>query len=228
MKILIGTSRSGTTFYYHWFLNQYAYDMLPIHSKRDETFNAGHGQIRYGESFNPGHSWRLELGMDRLTPEVIKSETHRRLGLLKPNSIVGVVIDEQVDYLFWEYVKDKPVTLIERQDQFAQILSWGRAMQTNNWVDWADWGKQKVENLNFLYTRQWFDDITSQLEAYNSRKNNWFTYIEEILYYEDIKNYNSNGQLPIKQQTANVTNISELKFWYEEWKNKSDIYHEVG
>ena len=219
VKILVGTSRSGTTFYYYWFLNQYAYDALPIHSKCDGTFNPGHGQIRYGESFNPGHSWKLELGMDRLTPEVIKSETHRRLGLLTPNSIAAVVIDYQVDHLFWEYVKDKPVTLIERQDQFAQILSWGRARQTNNWVDWADWGKQKVENLNFLYTRQWFDEITCQLEEYDWRKNNWFTDIEEIVYYEDIKNYNSNGLLPIKQQTANVTNISELKFWYEEWKN---------
>ena len=51
-------------------------------------------------------------------------------------------------------------------------------------------------------------------------KNNYFTNIEQILYYEDIKNYKINGRLPIKQKTDyNITNIQEVQTWYKELKD---------
>ena len=204
MKILIGPSRSGTTFYYNWFLNEYAYDPLPIVQKQ-------------GETFTPGYDWRVELGIDNLTPNIIKKETQRRLQWIEQNSIVKVTISNQVDNLFWEYVKHKPVTLIERQNTLEQVISWGIAKKTNKW---AVWKEQEIESVDFVYPKSWFEEIAFELIKYNNMKTNWFTNIEQILYYEDIKNYKVNGRLPIKQKTNyNIKNIQEVESWCKELRD---------
>lgn len=204
MKILIGPSRSGTTFYYNWFLNEYAYDPLPIVQKQ-------------GETFTPGYDWRVELGIDNLTPNIIKKETQRRLQWIEENSIVKVTISNQVDDLFWEYVKHKPVTLIERQNTLEQVISWGIAKKTNKW---AVWKEQEIESVDFVYHRSWFEEIAFELIKYNDMKTTWFTNIEHILYYEDINNYKVNGRLPIKQKTNyNITNIQEVESWCKELRD---------
>jgi len=204
MKILIGPSRSGTTFYYNWFLNEYAYDPLPVVQKQ-------------GETFTPGYDWRVELGIANLTPDIIKKETQRRLKWLNQNSIVKVTMSAQVDDLFWKYVKDKSVTLIERNNIFEQVISWGVAKQTNKW---AVWNPQELETVEFNYPKSWFNEIADELVKYNDMKNNYFTNIEQILYYDDIKNYKVNGRLPIKQKTDyNITNIQEVKTWCKELRD---------
>lgn len=197
MKIIVGTPRSGTSFIAQWYANQHP----------DYTY---HMPRQLGEYFHPDF-------MDG-------DETAQRIETLTNKSIFKLHTGKEMSPLIWDFIEDKEVILVERQNKFEQFLSYGIGYLTNKWVSYIKEGNNGLSDPGY-YKKEWFDELEQRLVEFSERK-----FISKTHYwYEDIYKLPANGKLPFKQNIGNkleaFTNKDEVVEWYQDFNRRTSLGH---
>ena len=195
MIIVVGTPRSGTSFIGQWYANQnpdYVYHMPD----------------KLGEYFHPDF-------MDG-------DQTAERIKSLTSKSIFKLHTGKEMSPLIWEFISDKEVILVERENKFEQFLSYGIGYLTNRWVSFKRPGNNGLTGPGY-YKKEWFDELDQRLVEFSQREFKSKTHY----WYEEIYKMKSNGRLPLKQNLGNkldaFTNKDEIIDWYEEFNRRTGL-----
>ena len=212
-KIILGTPRSGTTFVSNWYANE-----NKNHQRLSEEIGFEH--------FEPDHQSWPKLG----DKDGIDQETKFRIQkhLTQPSIFKLHPGPDMSNYIF-EYIKNKPVVIVERKDILGQFLSYGIGWTTNKWHHYV--GKDTPlnglnKNQTFHYEKKWFDDLSLRLALFNNVVQDLI--VERKVWFEDLPNWTNGNSVMLRQNPQSneqklelLTNKDELLSWYNNFKNSN-------
>ena len=211
MKIIVGTPRSGTTFITKWLAYNKKLHLLG-HDFSGEYFDGSNLNFIFNNNWKPNQ---------KITTEQLEIWTKKSIDIIPSDRVIFKVHPFSVSPTAKKFISDRPVILIERKDKMAQFLSLGIAMSTDMWFKYNPNEIQKVKP--FYYKKEWIDFLNKHLNEYENIKKSHDN-IEEIIYYEDLKNYSAIPHVtPLKQNKETneeklslVINSNELVEWINE------------
>ena len=128
------------------------------------------------------------------------------------------------NYIF-EYIKNKPVVVVQRKDVLGQFLSYGIGWTTNKWHHYV--GKATplnglIENQKFYYEKKWFDDLSLRFALFNNVVQDLI--VEREVWFEELSTWNNNDIMLRQNPQSNnekldlLTNKDEFLSWFNEFK----------
>ena len=129
------------------------------------------------------------------------------------------------NYIF-EYIKNKPVIVVERKDVLGQFLSYGIGWTTNKWHHYVD-KTTPLNGLNknqtFYYEKKWFDDLSLRLALFNNVIQDLI--IERKVWFEELPNWTNSNSVMLRQNPQSndeklelLTNKDEFLNWYNNFE----------
>ena len=201
MIIIVGTSRSGTSFLLYWYKNNNP-DFIVLKPNNWKKYDIP------GEDDWDGHG--EFFGPHNFPNKNYDEETLNRINLL-PDKTIFKVLTYPASPIIWEFIRNKKLILVERKDTLEQFISYGLAKSTRKWISWAPNFNKLDTIVPIEYKQEWFDELAYELTNYTNKKLNYFTNIDKIIYYEDLHLFKQNGKLPCKQNSG--TNEEKLNFF---------------
>jgi hypothetical protein len=199
MKIIVGTPRTGTSFVAQWYANQTPNSVY-------------HMPKKLGEYFHP----------DFYHTDDVDQETQDRIHTLTDDSVFKLHTGTEMSDVIWDFIADKPVILVERNDKFQQFLSYGIGYLTDKWASFDAEGNNGLSHTGH-YQRQWFDELAQRLVEFDNRK----FLCETHIWYEDIYTMPANGKLPFKQnigdKLAAFDNKEEIYEWFTDFSTRTGL-----
>tara|TARA_B100000700_G_C15049744_1_gene859693 strand:+ start:2611 stop:3282 length:672 start_codon:yes stop_codon:yes gene_type:complete len=209
-KIILGTPRSGTTFVSNWYANE------------NKDYQRLSKEIGF-EHFEPDHQGWPQLG----DKDGIDKETKFRIQkhLTQPSIFKLHPGPDMSNYIF-EYIKNKPVIVVERKDVLGQFLSYGIGWTTNKWHHYVD-KTTPLNGLNknqtFYYEKKWFDDLSLRLALFNNVIQDLI--IERKVWFEELPNWTNSNSVMLRQNPQSndeklelLTNKDEFLNWYNNFE----------
>ena len=129
----------------------------------------------------------------------------------------------------FEYIKNKPVVVVERKDVLGQFLSYGIGWTTNKWHHYV--GKTTPlnglgENQTFYYEKKWFDDLSLRLALFNNVVQDLI--VEREVWFEELSTWDSSNDIMLRQNPQSndeklelLTNKNEFLNWYNNFENNN-------